>query len=55
LEQGYAKATGEEQLRLVAELSLWLDHRQLKASDLDEERIDQFLRYRRRKGARDAV
>ena len=48
-EQGYAKATGKEQLRLVTELSLWLGRRHLEVSDFDEERIDQFLRYRRRK------
>jgi len=49
-EQGYARSTAKEQIRLVADLSRWLDRRELELEDLDEHIVDQFLQYRRRRG-----
>ena len=49
-EQGYARSTAKEQLRLVAQLSRWLERRRLEGDDFDEPRIGEFLQYRRRHG-----
>lgn len=48
-QQGYARSTAKEKIRLVADLSRWLDRRQLGLDDLDEQRVVQFLQYRRRR------
>ena len=45
-EQGYAKATAQEKIRLVADLSHWLHGQKLGANDLDEEKVSKFLQYR---------
>ena len=45
-EQGYARRTAKEKIRIVADLSRWLDHRQLRIKGLDEEKISEFLLYR---------
>lgn len=47
---GYARPTAKDKLRMVADLSCWLHRRKLQVSDLDEERIRQFLSGRRRRG-----
>ena len=44
--QGYARQTGENKLRLVRHLSLWLEREGLGVEALDEERFDRFLRTR---------
>lgn len=49
-ERGYARATSREYLRLVARLSRWLCKQRLRVDDLDEQRVNEFLEYRRRRG-----
>lgn len=49
-EQGYARSTRKEQLRLVAHLSRWLEQRGFEEGEVDEERIVEFLRYRSGRG-----
>lgn len=49
-EQGYTQSTTQHQLRLVAELSRWLERRNLTVSELGTKRNCQFLRSRRRRG-----
>jgi site-specific recombinase XerD len=49
-DRGYATSTTKEFLRLVADLGHWLARRQLRAEDLDERGIVQFLQHRRRRG-----
>lgn len=49
-DRGYATSSTKEFLRLVADLGHWLARRQLRAEDLDERGIVQFLRHRRRRG-----
>ena len=49
-EQGYARRTAEEKIRIVADLSRWLDRRQLRIKDLDEEKISEFLLCRAHQG-----
>ena len=44
--QGYARQTGENKLRLVRHLSLWLEREGLGVEVLDEERFEGFLRTR---------
>ena len=48
--QGYAKSTAKDKLQLVTRLSCWLRRRKLQVTDLDEERISQFLINRHRRG-----
>jgi integrase/recombinase XerD len=42
-EQGFARETGQHQLRLIGALSLWLERLALGVEDLDEQRIGEFL------------
>lgn len=44
-ERCYAKFTSKYDIRLAAKLSEWLKKQGLKAEDIDEDRIDKFLRY----------
>ncbi len=44
LEQGFARETGQHQLRLIGALSLWLEPLALGVKDLDEQRIGEFLK-----------
>ena len=50
-EQGYCRHLGRLKLRLVADLSRWLERKHLLAEELNEQRIDDFLgaRWRRRR------
>ena len=50
--QGYVRQTGENKLRLVRHLSLWLERKGLGAEALDEERFERFLRTRGPRGKR---
>lgn len=43
-EQGFARETGQHQLRLIGALSLWLERLALGVDDLDEQRIGEFLK-----------
>jgi site-specific recombinase XerD len=47
---GYAKDTGQQQLRAIARLSRWMSLHDLRAQDLDEEAVTRFLQGRRRQG-----
>lgn len=46
LDQGYATKTAQEKIRLLADLSRWLERKQLKVNDLDEQRINEYLKFR---------
>jgi len=48
-EQGYARQYGRNKLWLVRELSRWLERHWLRASDLNERRLDEFARERSRR------
>lgn len=50
-EQGYSRQLGRQKLRLVADLSRWLERKRLPVQALDEARVRQFLnaRWRRRR------
>jgi integrase/recombinase XerD len=50
LEAGYTPLTAVNKLRSVGYLSRWLEARELEASDLTEERIQEYLRGRRAEG-----
>jgi len=43
LDQGYATKTAQEKIRLLADLSRWLERKQLNVKDLDEQRINKYL------------
>ena len=45
-DQGYATNTAQTKIRLVADLSRWLERKQLTVRDLDENRINEYLRFR---------
>ena len=45
-EQGYSRQVGRLKLRLVADLSRWLERKRLPVKILDERRVDEFLRTR---------
>jgi site-specific recombinase XerD len=47
---GYAASTAREKIRLIANLSCWLDHHKLTADSLNEPCICQFLDDRSRRG-----
>jgi site-specific recombinase XerD len=51
-QQGYCRVTGWLKLRLVFKLSRWLDQRHLALRELDEARIEAFLKARRKRLAR---
>jgi len=44
-QQGYCKTTARNKVRLVADLSGWLEQRRIPLQQLDEERIKTFLRW----------
>ena len=46
LAQGYASATAQYMMRLLADLSSWLQRHALTAADLNEQRVDAFLQDR---------
>jgi site-specific recombinase XerD len=50
---GYARATAQEKLRLIAHLSRWLDRNKLPVEELNEACIERFRCYRRRQGRLD--
>ena len=49
LEQGYPKDTAEHKICLVAAFGRWLEQRRYGLASLDDEKIDSFLRARRRR------
>ena len=46
LNQGYAINTCKTKILLVADLSRWLERKQIQISDLDEKKICEFIKYR---------
>ena len=46
LAQGYASWTAKYTMRLLADLSCWLQRQPLAITDLDEQRVDDFLQGR---------
>lgn len=46
LDQGYATKTVQEKIRLVADLSRWLERKQIEVKDLDEQRINEYIKFR---------
>jgi site-specific recombinase XerD len=49
-EQGYARGSAQQQLRVVAELSRWLQRQGRAATDLTPSGVQAYLRYRRQQG-----
>ena len=49
-DRGYARSTAREHLRLIAALSLWSRRRRLGVDDIDDSRLEEFLRHRRKRG-----
>ena len=47
-EQGYPRQTGMQKLRLFAFLSRWLEQKKINIQQLDEQRIDQFIKTQRK-------
>jgi site-specific recombinase XerD len=47
-EQGYPRQTGMQKLRLFAILSCWLEQKKITLQQLDEQRIDQFIKTQRK-------
>jgi site-specific recombinase XerD len=45
-DQGYATQSAQVKIRLVADLSRWLEIKQLKVNDLDEQRVNEYLKFR---------
>ena len=50
VEQGYARWTVEEKIRVVAGFNRWLQSGERGVENLNEQVVSEFLRYRRRKG-----
>jgi site-specific recombinase XerD len=48
-EQGYSGSVGRQKIRLVADLSRWLERKQLGIEALNEQRIADFLKARRKR------
>jgi len=47
-QQGYARHSIRTQVVVIAELSLWLQHKHIPLQDLDGKVVDRFLRHRQR-------
>jgi len=48
--QGYARYTAKQKIGVVGALSVWMRRRHLGAKDLDEQRTQEFVAYRRKRG-----
>ncbi len=49
--QGYKRNTAKQKIRIVADLSRWLDQQRLSVKDLDEITLNQYLMYKGRRGS----
>ena len=49
--QDYKTSTAKQKIRIVADLSCWLDQQELSVKDLDETTLNEFLLYRGRRGS----
>jgi site-specific recombinase XerD len=47
--RGYAKSTVGQKIRLVCDLSGWLERRRIEAGDLDQQWVNQFLCWRKKR------
>ena len=49
--QGYKPSTAKHKIRIVADLSRWLDRHGLRVKDLNETTLDDYLMYKGRRGS----
>jgi hypothetical protein len=49
--QGYKSSTAKQKIRIVADLSRWLDQQGLSVKDLDETTLNEYLLYKGRRGS----
>jgi site-specific recombinase XerD len=49
--QGYQASTAKHKIRIVADLSRWLEQKGLRVKDLDEAKLNQYLLYKGRRGS----
>jgi len=49
--QGYKTSTAKHKIRIIADLSWWLDQQRLIVTDLDEITLNKFLLYKGRRGS----
>jgi site-specific recombinase XerD len=49
--QGYQTTTAKHKIRIIADLSCWLDQKGLGANDLDETALKEYLLYKGRRGS----
>jgi len=49
--QGYKPSTAKHKIRIVADLSCWLDRHGLRVKDLNETTLDDYLMYKGRRGS----
>jgi site-specific recombinase XerD len=49
--QGYKRNTAKQKIRIVADLSRWLDQQRLSVKDLDEITLNEYLMYKGRRGS----
>ena len=52
VQQGYCSESGWDKIRLIAELSRWMDKRKLRIEQLDEQRTIVFLAWHGKHGTR---
>jgi site-specific recombinase XerD len=45
--QGFSKKTSQQKVRLVADLSRWLEHNSIPIHDLNERMIDRYIKHRK--------
>ena len=50
VENGYVKSTVQSKLSLLASFGQWLERRRLSITDFDEQLVERFIAYKRRKG-----
>ena len=48
IEQGYAAETVRSKMKLVTDFGEWLKRNRVAVADLDERRVEAFLKHRRR-------
>jgi site-specific recombinase XerD len=48
---GYKPSTAKHKIRIVADLSHWLDRHELRIKDLNEATLDDYLKYKGRRGS----
>ncbi len=51
MEQGYQTSTAKHEIRIVADLSRWLEQKGLRVKDLDETTLNEYLLYKGRRSS----